>query len=259
MSNTKIHPTAILEVGAQLGTDVLIGPYCVVGPHVRLHDRVRLEAHVVISGYTTVGPDSHFFPFASVGSQTQDLKFEGGQTFVEIGADTTLREYVTVNSATADGGKTIVGAKNHIMAYSHIAHDCVVGDHVIISNAGTLGGHVIIEDYAVIGGCVAIHQFVRVGRMAMIGGCSKVVQDVPPFMIADGHPAAIRAINKIALERNGISPEVQRQLRQAHKILFRQKVNLTEAIKQVRKEIPASTELDHLIKFLETTERGIGR
>ncbi len=259
MKKSEIHPTATIVTGATIGEGVSIGPYCVIGAHVKLGDGVRLEAHSIVDGHTTVGENCHIFPFASVGLQTQDLKYKGGICSVEIGEGTTLREYVTVHAATADGDKTVVGKNCHILAYSHIAHDCIVGDSVIISNAGTLGGHVVVEDHAVIGGCTAIHQFVRVGRMAMIGGCSKVVQDVPPFMIADGHPAEVRALNKVGMERNGISADVQKQLRQAYKILFLKKVNLSQAIERARKEIPKSVELSHLLKFLESSERGIGR
>jgi UDP-N-acetylglucosamine acyltransferase len=259
MSDQQIHPSAIVAPGAQLGAGVIIGPYCVIGEHVRLGDGTHLEAHVVVDGHTTVGAECHFFPFACVGMQTQDLKFKGGESFVEIGAGTTLREYVTVHSATAAGGKTVIGEKAHILAYAHIAHDCVVGNRVIISNAGTLAGHVLVEDQAVIGGCVAIHQFVRIGKMAMIGGCSKVVQDAPPFMISDGHPSAVRAVNKVALERNGVPEEVQKQLRQAHRLLFRENLNLGQAVAQARQEIPTSEALEHLLKFVESSERGIGR
>lgn len=259
MSATRIHPTAIVAEGAHLGAGVQIGPYCVVGPRVKLGDGTRLESHVVVEGHTTVGPNCHFFPFACVGMQTQDLKFKGGDCSVEIGAGTTLREYVTVNAATADGGKTVIGERAHILAYAHIAHDCMVGNDVIISNAGTLGGHVLLEDHAVVGGCTAIHQFVRIGKMAMIGGCSKVVQDAPPFMISDGSPAEVRALNKVGLERHGISPEAQKALREAYKLLFRQKVNLSVAIEKVRAEVAPGEEIRHLLAFLESSQRGIGR
>lgn len=254
-----IHPTAIVDSKAELGADVDVGPYCVIGESVRLGNGCRLISHVVIDGLTTIGPQNVFYPFACIGLQTQDLKYRGGKCYVEIGGHNTFRESMTVHAATSDGGKTVIGDHNNFLAYTHVAHDCRVGNHVIMSNVATLAGHVTVEDRAVIGGLAAIHQFTRIGRMSMIGGCSKVVQDVPPFMIADGHPAEVRVINKEGLKRGGVSEEVQSHLRTAYKILFRSGLKLSAAIEQVRKELPAGPELDHLLAFMTTSERGIGK
>jgi UDP-N-acetylglucosamine acyltransferase len=194
-----------------------------------------------------------------VGGQTQDLKYKGGKPGAVIGDDTTLREYVTVNAATFDGDNTIVGSKCHIMAYSHVAHDCIVGNEVIMANAATLAGHVIVEDQAIIGGLVGVHQFVRVGRLSITGGCAKIVQDVPPFMTADGNPLAVRGINKIGLERHGLSPEAVRNLKEAYRILYRRNLGVQDAVKEIQDALVMSPELKHLADFVLASERGITR
>jgi UDP-N-acetylglucosamine acyltransferase len=254
-----IHPTAIVHPRAQIGEDSLIGPYCVVGEHVVLGAGCRLHSHVVIDGHTTLGEGNEIFPFASLGLKTQDLKWNGGITRTHIGDHNTFREYVTINSATGDGEVTQVGSRNHILAYSHIAHNVVLGNHVIMSNVATLAGHVVVEDYAVIGGLAAIHQFCRIGRMAMVGGCSKVVQDVPPFMMADGNPAQTRTINKIGLDRNGVAEEVQAALKQAYKILFRQGLTIPNALDRIKAKLPGLPEIQQLIDFTRASERGISK
>jgi UDP-N-acetylglucosamine acyltransferase len=225
-----IHPTAIIHPGAQHGANCEIGPYCVIGEHVVLGEGCRLHSHVVIDGHTTLGGENEIFPFASIGLKTQDLKWKGGTPRTEIGDHNTFREYVTINSATGDGEVTRVGSHNHILAYSHIAHNVTLGNQVIMSNVATLAGHVLVEDHAVIGGLAAIHQFCRIGKMAIIGGCSKVVQDVPPYMMADGNPAQTRTINKVGLERNNISEEAQAALKNAYKILFREGLTISNAL-----------------------------
>lgn len=254
-----IHATAVVPPEAQIGEGVEIGPYCVIGKSVRLGDRCRLLSHVVIDGLTTIGRENTFYPFSCIGLRTQDLKYRGGRCYVEIGDGNTFREYATVHAATSDGGKTIVGNHGNFLAYTHIAHDCRVGDHVIMSNVGTLAGHVVVEDRAVIGGLAAVHQFVRIGKMAMIGGCSKVVQDIPPFMIADGHPAEVRSINKEGLKRNGVSEEIQGHIRTAYKFLFRSGLKISAAIEQMRKTIPDCPEIRYLIDFIEQSDRGISK
>ena len=252
-----IHPTAIIHPKAQIGSGCEVGPYCVIGEHVTLGDHCKLLSHVVIDGHTTLGRENQIFPFASLGLQTQDLKWKGGVTRTEIGDHNTFREYVTVHSATSDGEITHVGSHNHILAYCHIAHNCLVGNHVIMSNVATLAGHVTVEDHAIIGGLAAVHQFCRVGKMSMIGGCSKVVQDVPPFMIVDGNPAQTRTINKIGLERHGLSAEAQMALRQAYKILFREELSVPNALLKIEKESPPLPEVQHLLQFIRASERGI--
>lgn len=254
-----IHPTAIVHAKAQLGANCEIGPYCVIGEHVRLGDGCKLHAHVVIDGHTTLGKQNEIFPFASIGLQTQDLKWKGGRTRTEIGDDNTFREYVTVNSATGDGEVTMVGSGNHILAYCHIAHNVVLGNRIIMSNVATLAGHVTVEDDAVIGGLAAVHQFCRIGKLAMVGGCSKVVQDVPPFMMADGNPAETRTVNKVGMERNGVSEEAQVALRQAYKLLFREGLTISNALLRIEKETPRLAEVQHLLGFVQSSERGISR
>jgi UDP-N-acetylglucosamine acyltransferase len=254
-----IHPSAVVHPGAQVGEECEIGPCCVIGENVVLGPRCRLHSHVVIDGHTKLGSDNEIFPFASIGLKSQDLKWNGGVTRTEIGDNNTFREYVTVHSATADGESTIVGSHNHILAYSHIAHNVRVGSHVVMSNVATLAGHVTVEDHAVVGGLAAVHQFCRIGKMAIIGGCSKVVQDVPPFMLADGNPARTRTINKVGLERNGVSEEAQAALRQAYKMLFRGGLTLSNALAKIEKELPELPEVGHLIQFVRASERGISK
>ncbi len=254
------HPTAIIHSQARLGANCRVGPYCVIGEHVELGDGCQLHSHVVIDGHTRLGRENEIFPFASIGLKTQDLKWKaGGVTRTEIGDRNTFRESVTIHSATGDGEVTVVGSDNHILAYCHLAHNVTVGHRVIMSNVATLAGHVTVEDYAVIGGLVAIHQFCRVGKMAMIGGCSKVVQDVPPFMIADGNAARTVTVNKVGLERNGISEAAQTALRQAYKILFRAGLTIPNALEQIEKELPPLPELAYLVNFVRTSERGVGK
>ena len=251
-----IHPSAIIHPKAQIGANCQIGPFCVIGEHVTLGDQCQLHSHVVIDGHTTLGAENKIFPFASIGLKTQDLKWKGGVTRTEIGDKNTFREYVTVHSATSEGDATRIGSHNHILAYSHVAHDCTLGDHIIMSNCATLAGHVTVEDHAVIS-ISAVHQFCRVGKLSMIGGCSKIVQDVPPFMIVDGNPGETRTINKIGLERNGVSEEAQTALRQAYKILFREGLTISNALVKIESELPPLAEVKYLVEFVRASERGI--
>lgn len=254
-----IHPTAIVHPNAQVGADCEIGPYCVIGKHVELGEGCKLHSHVVIDGHTRLGKKNEIFPFASIGLKTQDLKWKGGVTRTEIGDRNTFREYVTVHSATGDGEATVVGSNNHILAYCHIAHNVTLGNHIIMSNVATLAGHVMVEDHVVIGGLAAVHQFCRIGKMAMIGGCSKVVQDIAPFMTGDGNPAETRTVNKIGMERNDVSEEAQTALRQAYKILFREGLAIPNALHKIEKELSPLPEIQHLVKFVRTSERGISK
>ncbi len=254
-----IHPTAIVDSRAQIGDDCQIGPYCVIGPNVTLGPRCRLHAHVVIDGHTDLGGDNEVFPFASLGLKTQDMKWKGGLTRTRIGAHNTIREHVTIHSATGDGEITAVGSHNNILAYCHIAHNAIVGDHVIMSNVATLAGHVTVEDHAVIGGLAAVHQFCRIGRMAIVGGCSKVVQDVLPFMLADGNPAQIRAINKVGLDRNNVAPETQAALKQACRLLFREGLTIPNALSRIETELAPLPEIRTLVEFVRSSQRGISR
>jgi UDP-N-acetylglucosamine acyltransferase len=251
-----IHSSAIIHSKAQIGTGCEIGPYCVISEHVTLGENCKLHSHVVIDGHTKLGRDNQVFPFASLGLRTQDLKWKGGVTRLEIGDRNTIRENVTIHSATADGEATVIGSDNNLLAGSHVAHNVVMGNRVIVSMAA-LAGHVIVEDFAIVGGLSAVHQFCRVGKMSMIAGCSKVVQDVPPFMIVDGNPAETRTVNKIGMERNGLSEETQTALRQAYKILFREELSAPNALVRIEKELPPLPEVLHLINFIRASERGI--
>jgi UDP-N-acetylglucosamine acyltransferase len=253
----SIHKTAVVAAQARIGEGCEIGPFCVIGEHVELGPRCKLHSHIVIDGHTKLGSENEIFPFASLWLKTQDLKWKGGVTRTEIGDRNTFREYVTVHSATGDGEVTVVGSNNTILAYCHVAHNCTLGNHIIMSNVATLAGHVTVEDHAVIGGLAAIHQFCRIGKLSMIGGCSKVVQDIPPFMIGDGNPAATRAINKVGMERNGVSEPAQAALRQAYKILFREGLTIPNALEKVEKELPPLPEIRHLVNFVKTSERGV--
>src|ERR1700690_1981294 len=225
-----IHPTAIIHPKARIGAGCEIGPYCVIGEHVVLGDQCKLHSHVVIDGHTQVGKGNEIFPFASIGLKTQDLKWKGGVTRLEIGDRNVFREGVTIHSATDDGHAPGVGSDNLLLTYVHIAHDCILGNHIIMSSYAGLAGHVVVEDHAILAGYTAVHQFCRVGRFSMTGGCSRIPQDVTPFMIMEGNPAETRTINKIGLERHGVSSEAQAALRQAYKILFREELSVPNAL-----------------------------
>jgi UDP-N-acetylglucosamine acyltransferase len=259
MSGVQIHPTAIVDPGAEIGEDTTIGPYCVIGAQVVVGASCWLQNHITLAGPTRVGARNKFYAYCSIGQQTQDLKYKGEPTYLEIGDENTFREFVTVNRSTMSDGKTRVGNRGNFLAYSHIGHDCTVGDEVVFSNNGTLAGHVQVGDNAVMGGLTAVHQFCRVGRFAITGGCSKIVQDVPPFMIADGNPAEIRGINLVGLERKGFPPETVKLIKEAFRLLFRSKYNTGQAIEAIRKELPATEEITQIVEFIEKTERGVIR
>jgi UDP-N-acetylglucosamine acyltransferase len=252
-----IHRSAVVHKKAKIGTGCEIGPFCIVGEHVTLGKKCKLHSHVVIDGHTKIGNENEFFPYVSIGLKTQDLKWKGGVTWTELGDNNTIREYVGINSATGDGEATRLGSNNHILCNCHIGHNCIIGNSVIMGGA-ILAGHVTVEDYARISTC-AIHQFCRIGKMSMIGGCSKVVQDVPPYMLADGNPAETRTINKVAMERSGMSNEAQKALRSAFKILFREGLTVSNALAKIEKKLPQLPEILHLVQFIRASERGIGK
>jgi len=254
-----IHPTAIVHQGAKIASTAEIGPYCVVHENVEIGEEVRLDSHVVVDGWTTLGDRCRVHPFASVGGDSQDLKFKGERTFVKIGPDTTIREYVTINGGTGEDTETVIGSGCHIMAYAHIAHNCIVGNNVILANCGTLAGHVIVEDKAVIGGLVAIHQFCRIGTLSIIGGCSKVIQDIPPYMMADGHPAVIRGLNLLGLKRRQVSSESQKKLKLAFKLIYRSGLNTSNALKEISDQTNHSPEVHQFVEFIKSAERGISK
>jgi UDP-N-acetylglucosamine acyltransferase len=259
-----IHPTAIVDPGAELGADVSIGPYAIVGPKVTLGDGTSIGAHSIIESHVRMGKNCRISPHASIGAPPQDLKFKGEDTWVEIGDGTTVREFATINRGTAGGGGlTRVGSSAFIMAYSHVAHDCVVGDRVIMANAATLAGHVTIEQGAIIGGLVAIHQFARVGCFSIISGLSGVSQDVPPYVTAAPQrrtrDRSLFGLNLIGLRRNGFDEPTIDSLRQAYKILFRSSLPMGEAVARAEAEVPSNPALAHLLDFVRTSKRGVLR
>ncbi|MDQ6810110.1 MAG: acyl-ACP--UDP-N-acetylglucosamine O-acyltransferase [Verrucomicrobiota bacterium] len=259
MSDAQVHPTAIVDPGAELGAGTIVGPYCIVGPGVTLGAECCLQHHVTLCGPMRAGARNKFYAYSSIGQQTQDLKYAGEPTYLEIADGNTFREFVTVNRSTKADGKTRIGSGGNFLAYSHIGHDCSVGDSVIFSNNGTLAGHVQIGDHAVIGGLTAVHQFCRIGRFAITGGCSKIVQDIPPFLIADGNPAQIRGVNLVGLERNGFAAETMKLIKEAFRLIYRSKLNTAQAIAAVRSDLPARPEIAEMIEFIEKSERGIIR
>lgn len=258
-TNSLIHPTAIIDPQAQIGNGVSVGPYSIIEGTVVIGDNTKIGARVSIEGHTTIGKDNEIFTGAVLGSVTQDKKYNGGITYLKIGDRNKIREYVTMNPGTEDGTATVIGNDNLIMAYAHIAHDCVVGNHVIIANAGTLAGHVIIEDRAIIGGLCGVHQFVRIGYLSITGGDSKVVKDVPPFIMTDGHPARAYGLNTVGLDRLKVSSQEKANLKRAFKIVFKSGLILKNAIEQLKSDFKGSESVSRLVTFLQGSERGICR
>jgi UDP-N-acetylglucosamine acyltransferase len=259
MSDVQIHPSAIVDGRAEIGAGTIVGPYCVIGAEVALGQDCWLQHHVTLSGPTRAGARNKFYAYCSIGQQTQDLKYQGEPTYLDIGDENTFREFVTINRSTTSEGKTRVGSRGNFLAYSHIGHDCTVGDEVVFSNNATLAGHVQMGNHAVMGGLTAVHQFCRIGRFAIMGGCSKIVQDVPPFMIADGNPAEIRGVNLVGLERQGFTPESVKWIKEAFRLIYRSKYNTRQAMEAIRKELPQNEEITQIIEFIGQSERGIIR
>lgn len=254
-----IHPQALVHPDAKLGEGVNVGPFCTVGADVTLGDGVRLRSHVNVEGHTTLGAGCEVWPFASVGVRTQDLKYKGGNPRLVVGANTVIREYATLSCATFDGDETRVGADCLVMAYCHIAHDCILGDRVIMANASTLAGHVLVEDDAIVGGLTGVHQFVRIGRMCIVGGAAKVVKDVPPYMMADGVPLRVYGPNKVGLKRKGVSAEAQEALKQVYRIVYRSDLTIAKALERIAAEAPPLPEVEAFADFIRSSERGIAR
>ena len=262
MPNVEIHPTALVSPGAVIGNGSTIGPYSVIGEEVDIGSDCNIHNHVVITGKCRIGKKNTFHSHSVIGGLSQDLKYSSEPTFLEIGDSNNFREFVTINRGSEPDSKTIVGSYGNFLAYSHIAHDCVVGDHVIFSNNGTLAGHVQMGDYAILGGLTAVHQFCRIGKHAITGGCSKIVQDVPPFMVADGNPAEIRSINSIGLQRRGFSQEQIKSLKDAYKIIFLRNLTISDAVTQLKEmaaQYSESSPIKELIDFVVSSERGIIR
>ncbi|MCH5284237.1 MAG: acyl-ACP--UDP-N-acetylglucosamine O-acyltransferase [Akkermansiaceae bacterium] len=255
----EIHPTAIIDSTAELAEDVKIGPYCVVGPHVKLGKGCVLHSHVVLEGPSTFGEGNEFFPFAVIGLKSQDLKYRGEPTFLEVGDYNVFRENCNINRSTSPETKTIIGSHNHFLINSHCGHECVVGNHCILSGYAGVAGHCHIGDWAIVSGFAALHQFVRVGEHSMVGGCARVSQDVPPFMIVEGSPAAVRAVNSIGMQRRGFSDEDVRAIKFAYRKLFLQKgCNVQEAVQTILQDekYGKNARVEQLLRFLRESERG---
>ncbi len=254
-----IHPTAIIHKKAKLAENVEVGPYAVIDEFVSIGAATKVGAHCVITGQTSIGKENQIFSSAVLGSQPQDLKFKGEKSSLEIGDHNIIREFCTMNPGTGEGGKTKIGSHNLFMAYAHVAHDCVVGDHNVIANCGTLAGHVVVEDHILLSGLAAVHQFVRIGKLAIVGGCSKVVQDVPPFATADGHPARVYGLNLVGLKRNNFSSQTIKELKQAFKTLFDSGVVLKKALEALSAEKKSCQEVAYLVDFIKNSSRGVIR
>ncbi|HEX7050076.1 MAG TPA: acyl-ACP--UDP-N-acetylglucosamine O-acyltransferase [Longimicrobiales bacterium] len=254
---SDVHPTAVIDPGAELGSDVVVGPYAVIGPNVSVGDGTRIGPHALIERDTIIGAGCQIHKGAVLGTDPQDLKYRGEETLLVIGERTVIREFATLNRGTAAHGRTEVGDDCLIMAYAHVAHDCIIGDHVILSNAVNMGGHVQIEDWAIVGGVTAIHQFVRIGCHAMVGGASRVPKDVPPFVQAAGNPLRLYGLNSVGLQRRGFSEEVRRELKRAYRLLFHSELNLRRAIERARGELAPLPEVQHFLAFFEESGRGV--
>ncbi|HEV8169761.1 MAG TPA: acyl-ACP--UDP-N-acetylglucosamine O-acyltransferase [Pyrinomonadaceae bacterium] len=255
---TSIHPTAVVRPGARIGYDCFIGPYCIVGDEVQLGDGVRLESHCVVDGRTSIGPGTHVFPFVSIGLASQDLKYKGEPSETRIGARNNIREFVTIHRGTAGGGMlTKIGDDCLIMAQAHVAHDCLIGDGVIMANAATLAGHVVIEDRANIGAYSGVHQFCRVGREAYVGGYSVVVKDALPFALTVGNHAKCYGLNITGMKRRGYSRAAIDSLHHAFHLLLSAKLNTTQAVERIKQEITNSPEVSDLLRFIEASDRGV--
>lgn len=256
----NIHPTAVVDQSARIAPDAVIGPYSFIGPGVSIAAGCRIDHHVNIEKNTAIGEGSHVWPFASLGSDPQDLKFGGEESFLEVGRQVQVREFVTVNRGTLHGGGTTrVGDHCLLMAYSHVAHDCQLGEHVIMANAATLGGHVTIEDHVGLGGLVAVHQFTRIGRYCFVGGLSGVSVDLPPYCLCEGNRAKTHGLNIVGLKRAGFANETLEALKQAYKIVFRTRTPMATALQQVEGEVPDLPEVRHFVEFIRKSERGVAR
>lgn len=254
----RIHPTAIIEEGAVLGEDCEVGAYAFIGGEVRMGDRCRIHHHATVEGFTEMGVDNEVFPYALVGGKTHDLKYKGGRPGLRIGNGNVLREFTTVHPATDDGAFTVLGDRNTILAYSHIAHDCRIGNGLVMSSHAALGGHIVCGDSVNIGWGAGVHQFCRLGELSMVGAASKVVQDVPPFLIADGNPAECRTHNRVGLERAGYAPETVSLIHQAFKILYRSGLNRSQSMEKLRgHQQSGDPVLRRMVDFIAASERGV--
>jgi UDP-N-acetylglucosamine acyltransferase len=254
---TEIHPTAIIQEGAFIAGDVVIGPYCVLGKDVRIGRGTRLHSHVVLEGRAEIGENCQVFPFTSIGQPPQDLKYKGEDTSVKVGDNNIIRESVTIHRASVGGDReTTIGDNNFIMTCTHIAHDCKLGNHIIMASYAAISGHVAIGDHVVIGGMSGVQQFTKIGAYAMLGGMSRIPDDVPPYTIVSGaERARLYGLNRVGLKRNGFPDETISELKRAYTILFREKLSRKEALRKVQEELPYTDEIKHLVEFVKSSSR----
>ena len=255
-----IHPTAIIDPKAEIDSNVEIGPYSIVKENVFIGSGTIIGSHVVIEPFVNIGPDCKIFQYAAIGAVPQSMKFKGEETYVKIGRGSILREFVTIHRGTKfGGGITEIGEDNFLMAYVHIAHDCITGRNVVLANNATLGGHIIIGDYATVGGLVAIHQFVRIGEYAFVGGSTGIVKDIPPYVMASGPRAQLHGLNSVGLKRHGFSQSTVLSLKKAYRIIFRIGLTMNEAIERVIAEVEQVPDVVRFIDFIKSSQRGITR
>lgn len=257
LTESRVHATALVDAGAELAPEVVVGPFSILGPGVTVGAGTTIGPHVLIERDTKVGRNCRISCGAVLGTDPQDLKYKGEGTVLEVGDRTVIREYATLNRGTAASGCTVVGSDCLLMAYTHVAHDCEIGNHVVLSNAVNMAGHVIIEDWAVVGGLSPIHQFVRIGAHAFIGGASRVAQDVPPYVRMAGSPPKLYGLNSVGINRRGFSEEVCRALKSAYQILFQSGLNVTQGLERAEGEVEQLPEVRHLLTFIRSSERGI--
>lgn len=249
----------MIDPKAEIDSSADVGAYVVIGPNVKIGPKVVLHHHCMVNNHTTLDEGVQVHPYASVGSVPQDLKYVGGDCFLEVGKRTVIREFVTINAGTTEWNITRIGSDCLLMSYSHLGHNAVVGNNVVIANSGTLAGHVIIDDFAIIGGLVGIHQFVKIGKYTIVGGCSKVVKDLPPFMLVDGNPAKVRTINRVGLKRKGYTTKQIDLLKEAYLILYKRGFNVSQAKQHLGTLAESSVEVREILNFIEASSRGIAR
>ena len=258
--SVKVHNSAIVHPDAELGENVEIGPYSIIEEDVEIGAGTKIGSHVQVQGPTIIGNDNEIFNGVSVGLPPQHQEYKGEKTSLFIGDNNIIREYVTIHRGTVDGGgETRIGNDNLLMAYSHVAHDCSLGNHIVMANATNLSGHVTIENHAYISGLVGVHQFVRIGQMSMVGPHSKATKDIPPYIEVKGHPARVKGINVVGLRRHGVSSELRKEINKAYDILYNSDLNIGQAIEKMDQELKTGDEIEHFIRFLKSSSRGICR
>ncbi len=256
-NSTQIHKTAFVDPRAEIGLGVKIGPNTIVGPLVKIGDNTEIGGNCLIEGWTTIGRDCRIFHCVVIGAEPQDLKYKGERSFVSIGDANIIREFATIHRATGEDQVTSVGSNNYIMAYAHIAHNCKIGDHVVLSNAVNMAGHVTIENHAIVSGLTAIHQFVRIGCYSYVGGGSRVSMDIVPYIRVAGNPPVVSGLNSVGLQRNGFPQETMKILKEAYRMLFRSNMNVSQAVEAIEKQLKPIPEIVHLIQFIKSSQRGI--